>query len=79
MVDSGDFRASSLATLVQMVATGAGTTLLPKSAVEVELRGSKEVVAIPFRKPEPFRTIGLAWRRRSPRVDEFQLLAESLT
>ncbi len=61
-----------------MVATGAGITLLPQSAVDVELRGSEELVTLSFRKPAPFRTIGLAWRRTSPRGDEFALLAEGL-
>lgn len=78
MTELGDFRASSLGTLVQMVATGAGLTLLPQSAVDVELRGSEELVALPFRKPPPFRTIGLAWRKTSPRGDEFALLADAL-
>lgn len=78
MTELGDFRASSLGTLIQMVATGVGITLLPQAALDVELRGSQELVALPFRKPAPFRTIGLAWRKTSPRGDEFALLAEAL-
>ena len=31
-----------------------------------------------FRKPAPHRTIGLAWRKGSPRAREFGLLAEAL-
>lgn len=77
MTELGDFRATSLTTLVQMVATGAGITLLPRSAVAVELRGSRELVALPL-QGNPGRTIGLAWRRSSPRGDEFALLAGPL-
>ena len=32
----------------------------------------------PFAKPEPHRTIGLAWRPTSGRAAEFALLAESI-
>lgn len=78
MTEVGDFRATSLGTLVQMVATGAGITLLPESAVEVELRGSPELVTRPFRKPVPHRTIGLAWRSTSPRGEEFELLGDEM-
>ena len=82
MTELGDFRASSLSTLVQMVATGAGITLLPESAADVELRGRDELVAVPFRtsarKPAPGRTIGLAWRSTSPRADEFARLGDAL-
>jgi len=73
----GDFRASSLSTLAQMVAGGIGATLLP--AISMRALGlGREVVAIPFRRPAPARTIGLAWRRGSPRTAEFGMLAEAL-
>ncbi len=72
-----DFRASSLTTLVQMVANGVGVTLLPALAIEVEVRAGRLGVC-PFTAPAPYRTIGLAWRSSSPRRDEFLLLAEHL-
>lgn len=74
----GDFRASSLNTLVQMVAGGIGITLLPRLSLEVEAPQRSQIVIIPFRKPEPSRTIGLVWRTTSPRAHEFQLLAKLL-
>ena len=74
----GDFRASSLNTLVQMVAGGIGITLLPRLSLEVEAPQLSQIVILPFRKPEPSRTIGLVWRTTSPRAHEFQLLAKLL-
>ncbi len=74
----GDFRASSLNTLVQMVAGGIGITLLPQLSLEVETRTLTQLVIRPFQKPEPSRTIGLVWRKTSPREYEFRLLADLL-
>lgn len=74
----GDFRASSLGTLSQMVASGAGITLLPEMAVPVEADGVDGLVCRPFRAPVPVRRIGLAWRATSPREAEFRMLAGSL-
>ena len=60
-----DFRATSLATLAQMVAGGAGVTLLPRLAVKAENRRAQLAVRR-FAGPAPQRTLGLVWRRRSP-------------
>lgn len=56
------FRATSLPTLVQMVAAGAGVTLLPSIAAPYEARHAKLALRR-FARPEPSRTIVLAWRR----------------
>jgi LysR family hydrogen peroxide-inducible transcriptional activator len=66
-----DFRASSLATVVQMVANGYGCTILPELAIPVEVGDRQGIHVVPFRQPPPVRTVGLAWRRTSPRHDEF--------
>jgi LysR family hydrogen peroxide-inducible transcriptional activator len=71
-----DFRASSLATLVEMVRGGAGITLLPSLAVPA-LGAPRDLAIVPFAKPAPARTIGLAWRARSGRAGEFEQLAAS--
>jgi len=73
----GDFRASSLATLVETVSGGEGATLLPELTVAVEAR-RRDLALVPFTSPAPFRTIGLAWRAASGRAEEYALLAESL-
>lgn len=74
----GDFRASSLTTLAQMVASGLGVTLLPAMAVHVEADPRDDIATVPFAEPVPHRTIGLAWRRTSPRAEEFVLLGRML-
>ena len=70
-----DFRATSLGTLVQMVASGIGVTLLPEMAVPVEVRGA-EIATVPFAPPAPTRQVGLAWRPTSARGAAFRLLGE---
>jgi LysR family transcriptional regulator, hydrogen peroxide-inducible genes activator len=63
-VREAGFRATSLPTLVQMVAGGAGVTLLPRLALPLELSRA-DVRIRPFAEPAPRRTLVLAWRRRS--------------
>ncbi len=70
--------ATSLATVVQMVANGYGVTLLPEVAAELEARDSR-VKLLRFVEPQPARTIGLAWRRTSPRKRDFTALGEIVT
>lgn len=60
-----EFRATSLATLAQMVAAGVGVTVLtelswPTEAQRAQLRVRR------FTAPAPHRTLALAWRKRSP-------------
>jgi LysR family transcriptional regulator, hydrogen peroxide-inducible genes activator len=61
----GEFRATSLTTLVQMVASGAGITLLPVLAVATEVSRAGLRVR-PMASTKAYRTIALVWRRRSP-------------
>jgi LysR family hydrogen peroxide-inducible transcriptional activator len=62
-----DFRATSLETLRQMVATGAGVTLLPELAGRGAYRNARGVVLRPFAKPAPARHIGALWRKSTAR------------
>jgi LysR family hydrogen peroxide-inducible transcriptional activator len=62
-----DFRATSLETLRQMVATGAGVTLLPELATQGAYRQARGVVVRPFVRPAPVRRIGGVWRKTSAR------------
>jgi len=67
--------ATSLSTVMQMVANGYGVTLLPRIALPVEAR-DKRLKVLRFRDPQPARSIGLAWRRTSPRKPDFVALGQ---
>jgi LysR family hydrogen peroxide-inducible transcriptional activator len=70
--ESQDFRATSLETLRQMVATGAGVTLLPELATKGAYGDARGVTVLPFAKPAPVRRVGAVWRRttvRRPAID----------
>ncbi|CAB4909964.1 MAG: LysR family transcriptional regulator [Actinobacteria bacterium] len=70
-------RASSLATIVQLVSAGLGATLLPATAVSVEARGAALGIAH-FKAPAPGRRIGLVFRSSTRRDEELEDLAEIL-
>jgi LysR family transcriptional regulator, hydrogen peroxide-inducible genes activator len=67
--------ASSLSTLVQMVAAGIGVTLIPEMAVAVETRSAAVSVAR-LGEPRPTRTIGMIWRRSNPLGPRLRQLAD---
>lgn len=69
------FGASSLATIVEMVAAGYGITLLPEISLGLETRG-RSLKLMRFVDPEPSRTLGLVWRSTSPRRQDFIELGE---
>jgi LysR family hydrogen peroxide-inducible transcriptional activator len=69
------FGASSLNTVMQMVAGGYGVTLIPQIAADVERRDER-VKFLRLKNPEPGRSIGLVFRRTSPRKADFAALGE---
>lgn len=69
------FGASSLATVMQMVAGGYGLTLIPQIAADVEERDER-VKILRLQDPQPGRCIGLAFRKTSPRRADFAALGE---
>jgi LysR family transcriptional regulator, hydrogen peroxide-inducible genes activator len=73
----GEFRATSLTTLVQMVASGVGITLLPGVAVETEASRAGLRVR-PMASTTAHRTIVLVWRRRSPLGPTLRAVADCL-
>ncbi len=74
-----EVRATSLEMLRQMVGMNLGITLLPQLAAENAPRGERRLLALrPFAPPVPTRTVGLAWRRRSPRSETLLRLAQKL-
>jgi len=66
---------TSLHTLVQMVDNGLGQTFVPAMAIEAGILEGTGIVARPLRSKHNYRRIALAWRRSSPREEEFNLLA----
>ena len=69
--------ASSLSTLVQLVGSGVGVTLIPEMAVPVETQSASVAVAR-FTDPPPHRSIGLAWRKSSSLAAQLERLAHIL-
>jgi LysR family transcriptional regulator, hydrogen peroxide-inducible genes activator len=72
------FHATSLRTLVQMVAADLGITLMPQIAVDAELASTQNVVTRPISPDRPSRTLVLAWRQTSSRGGEFRVLGNLL-
>jgi LysR family hydrogen peroxide-inducible transcriptional activator len=69
---------TSLHTLVQMVDNGLGQTFVPAMAIEAGILDGTNIVARPLRSKNGSRRIALAWRKSSPREEEFHLLASTL-
>ncbi|WP_372620890.1 hydrogen peroxide-inducible genes activator [Falsiroseomonas sp.] len=73
------FAATSLHTLVQMVAGGLGVTLLPKLALDAGVLAGAPVEVRPLEgTATPGRALALAWRPKSPRAAEFRGLAPAV-
>ena len=70
--------ATSLTTLLQMVEGGLGATLLPGITLDAGILKGTRLVARPFAKSAPSRTLALVARRTSPRRRDADLLAEFL-
>ena len=69
------FEATSLLTLVQMVASGLGLTLLPQLAINAGLTAGLDIALVPLEDDSPARQIGLAWRSSSFRAEELRKFA----
>jgi LysR family transcriptional regulator, hydrogen peroxide-inducible genes activator len=71
-----DFRATSLETLRQMVAAGAGVTLMPELASRGAYGNARGVVIRPLVRPTPHRQIGAVWRKSSARLAAIQAFCD---
>lgn len=76
--ETQEFRATSLETLRQMVISGAGITLLPTLAAESSMGQEQDIAIIPFTEPQPKRTIGIFFRRSSPRKTLFKNIGDTI-
>lgn len=71
-----DLAATSLQTMVQMVAGGLGISLIPKLASDAGIASGIGVTILPFSGLTNGRDIGIAWRSGSSRATEAHLLGE---
>src|SRR5271166_2835606 len=76
--EAGDFRATSLETLRQMVAAGLGITLMPELATQGPFAAQQNIAIRPFVRPVPRRTIGAVWRRSSTRAPAIAAVCAAL-
>ena len=76
-VREGEFRATSLSTLVQMVAGGSGVTLIPALAVAAEAQRARLHVR-PLGGSGAHRTIAMIWRKQSSVEPTLRAVATAL-
>lgn len=69
---------SSLETLRHMVASGAGLSVVPASAVETWPRDEQLLAIRPFVEPAPTRRVVLAWRVTFPRPQAIDALYDAI-
>ena len=69
--------ATSLHTLVELVAAGLGTTFLPQMAIDAGLLVGRGIITSPL-PSRADRQVVLAWRTGSGRGDDLRILAETI-
>lgn len=74
--EKNGFRATSLETLRQMVASGVGITLLPVLAVQPPVAQAGNLRLIEFRGRAPSRRIAMLWRKSSALASFLKRLAQ---
>jgi LysR family hydrogen peroxide-inducible transcriptional activator len=70
------YQATSLITLVQMVANGLGITLLPEIALKSGLLTNTNIETRAFSEKNVSRTISLIWRPSSAKIPRFKILGQ---
>jgi LysR family transcriptional regulator, hydrogen peroxide-inducible genes activator len=71
-------QSSSIETIRQMVATGAGITILPSSSIETQTNLNGMLEYRPFTKPAPYRDVIIAYRKSFPRMKTVELIKNSI-
>ena len=72
------FKATSLLTLVQMVANNSGITLLPDLVINSELIKSSKIKILDYENNQNYRKIAMCWRTSTPRSKDFSKFADFL-
>jgi LysR family hydrogen peroxide-inducible transcriptional activator len=73
--DMADLRAASLETLLQMVAVGFGSTLIPALALKTTAARDRGLVMRELQLPDTYRRIALVYRRTFPRRQVLEAFA----
>jgi LysR family transcriptional regulator, hydrogen peroxide-inducible genes activator len=68
------YQATSLNTIVQMVANDIGITILPKMAIDAKILQGSGVLTRAFGDDKVWRSVGIMWRNKSARQAEFEEL-----
>jgi LysR family transcriptional regulator, hydrogen peroxide-inducible genes activator len=72
------FEGSSLETIRQMVASGIGITVMPRTAMPARVSRQSLVAYLPFKNPPPHRRVVLAWRRSFTRTEAVESLRQAI-
>ncbi len=70
------FQFTSLSTLIEIVKNGEGMTLLPQ--LSLKRFSGKNLKIIPFKRPQPYRSIGMVWRKSHPFQESLQKIFSTL-
>lgn len=71
-------QSSSIETIRQMVAAGAGITILPSSSINAQSGLNGLLEYRPFTKPVPYREVIIAYRKSFPRTKAVELIKTSI-
>jgi LysR family transcriptional regulator, hydrogen peroxide-inducible genes activator len=71
-------QSSSIETIRQMVAAGAGITILPSSSINAQSGLNGLLEYRPFTKPAPYREVIIAYRKSFPRTKAVELIKTSI-
>ena len=74
--DMADLRAASLETLLQMVAAGFGSTLIPALAMKTASARDRSLITRQLQLPDTYRRVSLVYRRTFPRRQALDAFSE---
>ena len=75
-LSSHSFSATSLATLIELVAAGIGSTLVPDIAMEQLVDSDPRLASVALSEPGPHRELGIAVRPNYPGIRNIEALIE---
>jgi LysR family hydrogen peroxide-inducible transcriptional activator len=75
-VSTHSFSATSLSTLIQLVAGNIGSTLVPEIALEQMVDKNTQLTSVPLEEPGPHRQLAFAIRPNYPGMTNIQALAQ---